>query len=243
MRKDMKRVIITPGRSQYFGFRNSSHDRRVRAKRALHDGRHDDLPTHEPMSMGRGSKAFTDHLGPAERFLHKRVGRPWNDVWSEICEHADNRSVDGEHLRIHVKRDLVETSHGEVVRRRERFGAIGGLYVDGAGVLRAGAAPGWKVGVRARRKAEKEARARVALDRDGKTYRKVCGIWYAMVLGEGSAEGRDAWRDETPDAAGPARWVLPGEGRTVQVPVAGTIRQLGKRDLRRLGLKNDPVAV
>jgi hypothetical protein len=44
----------------------------------------EDLPGHEPMSMGRGSKGFGENLAPLRRFLHRRVGRPWDRVYSEI---------------------------------------------------------------------------------------------------------------------------------------------------------------
>jgi len=33
------------------------------------------------------------------RFLRSRIGQPWNDVYSEICEKADYRSHSGHHLR------------------------------------------------------------------------------------------------------------------------------------------------
>jgi len=57
---------------------------------------------------GHDRKELTDLWGPLRRFLRSNVGRPWNKVWSEICEHADARSVVGTHLRAHVH-DLVET--------------------------------------------------------------------------------------------------------------------------------------
>ena len=57
---------------------------------------------------GHDRKELTNLWGPLRRFLRSHVGRPWNKVWSEICEYADARSVVGTHLRAHVH-DLVET--------------------------------------------------------------------------------------------------------------------------------------
>lgn len=57
---------------------------------------------------GADRKDPTDLWGPLRRFLRAHVGRPWNKVWSEICEQADSRRVIGMHLRGHVH-DLVET--------------------------------------------------------------------------------------------------------------------------------------
>jgi hypothetical protein len=47
-------------------------------------------------------KTFNDHLTPLGKLLVKNAGRPWNQVWSEVCEHADERSTSGYHLREHV---------------------------------------------------------------------------------------------------------------------------------------------
>lgn len=48
-------------------------------------------------------KSFSDNDNPLRRYLYKQVGRPWDKVYSEICEVADSRSVSGYHLLQHVK--------------------------------------------------------------------------------------------------------------------------------------------
>lgn len=65
----------------------------------------DDGPLRDSMSWNRNgrTKHFNDHLTPVKRFLEKQVGRLWNDVWSEVCEHASLNSVQGRHLREHIE--------------------------------------------------------------------------------------------------------------------------------------------
>jgi len=49
-------------------------------------------------------KTLNDHAAPLGKLLIKNAGRAWDQVWSEVCEHADERSVSGHHLREHVWR-------------------------------------------------------------------------------------------------------------------------------------------
>jgi hypothetical protein len=55
---------------------------------------------------GYSAKWFTDVLGPLQRFLRRSVGRPWNDVYSEMCASLDKRKTTGQHIFDHVK-DMV----------------------------------------------------------------------------------------------------------------------------------------
>ncbi|MGZ4843036.1 MAG: hypothetical protein ACXV5J_14895, partial [Candidatus Angelobacter sp.] len=57
---------------------------------------------------GYSAKWFTDVLGPLRRFLEKNVGRPWNDVYSEMCASLDKRKATGKHIFDHAT-DMVET--------------------------------------------------------------------------------------------------------------------------------------
>ena len=72
-------------------------------------------PGKESMSWHRygRDKDFSDHLGPVRRFLESNIGRPWNKIWSEVCEHAKLNSVQGRHLRQHVW-DYVEHNVVEI---------------------------------------------------------------------------------------------------------------------------------
>jgi hypothetical protein len=72
----------------------------------------EDRPSREPMDR-RGTKFFDDHLGPLKRFLASRVGRRWDDVWSELCAGLDRRGLLQEHVFVH----LLEMVAVQVVRR------------------------------------------------------------------------------------------------------------------------------
>jgi hypothetical protein len=82
------------------------------------------------MASHRGhNKGQSDRLQPLLRFLRKYVGRPWDQVWSDICHHADQRAVDGNHLRDHV-RQLV------CIAGEEFGGYAYEFFVDSKGILR-----------------------------------------------------------------------------------------------------------
>lgn len=104
MRDDMKRVIITPPRYKGWGY-NSSQGRKANKDP-------ESLPQKESMRREHiknwSGKEFSDYLTPLYRFFEKNVNRPWNKVYSEICENADTRSIDGWHLREHVHMALEE---------------------------------------------------------------------------------------------------------------------------------------
>lgn len=87
-----------------------------------------------------GHKTFNDHLEPIHKLLVKNAGRQWSDVWSEVCEHADERSTSGHHLREHVWRYVEHHAEKEddVVYGPPRWSSVrpelrpGDLYVDPA---------------------------------------------------------------------------------------------------------------
>lgn len=95
MRLDMHKVIVerprwTPGRDKY-------------ARRA---NLPDELqPKFEGIKrMHTQRKGQRDLLGPLRRWLHAQIGRPWNDIHSEVCAviHPDN------YVRVHVKTHLLQ---------------------------------------------------------------------------------------------------------------------------------------
>jgi len=47
-------------------------------------------------------KSHGEHLSPLMRWLCKAVGRPWNEVYSEICRSLDCRSTVQRHVLFHV---------------------------------------------------------------------------------------------------------------------------------------------
>jgi hypothetical protein len=48
------------------------------------------------------TKDFSENLNPLWGFLHKSVGRPWDKVYSEICQVFDKRKVINQHILIHL---------------------------------------------------------------------------------------------------------------------------------------------
>src|SRR5262249_31745932 len=44
-----------------------------------------------------------EHLGPLRRYLNSQVGRPWDQVFSEICANIDRSSAVQDHVRDHIE--------------------------------------------------------------------------------------------------------------------------------------------
>ena len=74
----------------------------------------DEAPHRESIyARGGRSKSLNEHLGPLRRYLRKQVGRPWDKVFSEICEHIRVDSAVQSHVRDHLW-DFVELQVVEV---------------------------------------------------------------------------------------------------------------------------------
>src|SRR5207248_1577311 len=50
----------------------------------------------------RERKWFGEHLGPLRRWLRSQVGRPWNQVYSEVCAVIKPDSVVRNHIKFHL---------------------------------------------------------------------------------------------------------------------------------------------
>ena len=48
------------------------------------------------------SKWLSDHLGPLRRLLRSQVGRPWDEVYSRLCQDLNPRTLAGEHVIDHL---------------------------------------------------------------------------------------------------------------------------------------------
>lgn len=68
-----------------------------------------------------------DRIGPVKRWIHRQVGRPWDDVYSEIRSRFDTRMLAGRHIVEQHPLQYVDF-HGDREWRD--------LYVDEEGVLR-----------------------------------------------------------------------------------------------------------
>jgi hypothetical protein len=99
MRADMAKVIIE--RPRYL---SRSPSRKKGYRKYIQSLSIDEMPTKEPMlgSWKGRSKWLNEHLGPMRRFLRGNVGRPWNKVHQELCEHVSfDNAVQG-HVLAHI---------------------------------------------------------------------------------------------------------------------------------------------
>src|SRR5690242_11945690 len=95
MRPDMHKVIVerprwTPGRNKLGRRANLSDELQPKFEGIK-----------RPYGVRKGQR---DLFGPLRRWLQSRVGRHWNDVYSEACTviHPDD------YVRVHVKTHLLE---------------------------------------------------------------------------------------------------------------------------------------
>lgn len=134
MRADMFKVIVERPR---WGSRNM-RSAKLSAGRD-HDRKFIGLKRHA-LEQVRSTKGFNENLAPLFRFVCKQVGRRWDDVFSEICEHLDTGSTVKMHVRTHLKDFVVINisrgrkgeliSDGYVLEPGQRHGWWGELYVD-----------------------------------------------------------------------------------------------------------------
>lgn len=125
MRKDMKKVLVLTGR--HGGGPGDS--KILRGKEKTRDKDFESAPKKEGMrqratkAAGYDRKTPDEYLNPLKRFLEKSVGRPWNKVYSEICENMDKRKATGLHIFQHLY-DMIET-------KAYKDPEDGKYYVDG----------------------------------------------------------------------------------------------------------------
>lgn len=101
-KKNLARTVIEGGRytGNKWDRRNSHAEFRARDKNYIKEVTadpenwydYDSEPT-EPVYKG-----FRDKLGPMFRWLHSQVGRPWDEVRSEVTETFDTRTTAGRHI-------------------------------------------------------------------------------------------------------------------------------------------------
>lgn len=65
-------------------------------------------------------KYFSDLLGPLRRYLRSNVGRPWDKVYSELCENLDKRKTTGRHVFEHVETEVALNCYEAEDGRRYR---------------------------------------------------------------------------------------------------------------------------
>jgi hypothetical protein len=128
MREDLEDVMYDTG--SYGG-----HGKSKCARAWLHREDPEALPTRIPMGArrqyGYECKQTSYRCAPLNGFLEKSVGRPWADVWHDICAVTDARSFRGHEIRRYVKLVVDTDPHAPY------FGLyFSGFYVDFDGILR-----------------------------------------------------------------------------------------------------------
>jgi len=242
MRDDMSKVVTERPRERHY---LANRKTRLRIRRYDPEKDYADLPLRvsgsrnkhlvNAQSQGRSwyhrVKQFSDLIGPLERFLRSNVGRPWDDVYSEMKRTLDSRKVTGQHIFDHVKWEVelhpVVGEDGKIYESyphyRERE-LLHGLYVDPRTGLLCRAE-------RKRRNPRKEKTGpavRISIDRSTH-YIKQNGVWYI-------AELKDDYMIEESDAHLPifkdhdsGRWRIVHK------------KQCNTRELKKAGLKNDRI--
>lgn len=133
MRRDMSKVVVERPR-----YGSSIPSRKWSGRIAAEPGSdYDDQPKFAPggrvRQYGYEHRRFTDVLGPLRRFLRSNLGRPWNKVYSELCENLDRRKVTGQHifdhLRSEVATDCFEGQDRKVYQVRWNTDEVEGFYV------------------------------------------------------------------------------------------------------------------
>ena len=98
MRRDMAKVIVEGARHGGDGGKS------VPVKGWYKNAGLDDLPAKEGMRRpyGFGRKELNENIEPLRRYLRRQVGRPWNDVYSDISQHLRPTNAVQQHVRDHV---------------------------------------------------------------------------------------------------------------------------------------------
>jgi hypothetical protein len=120
VRSDMARVVIErPRRGHSIGLHERNRTTKTRGKVSPQDWELDEedvdvvvgskrhpISPNRPENDAYEDKSFSDLLGPLKRYLRKQVGRPWDDVYSELSQHLDKRSLSGQHIWDHVLQEV-----------------------------------------------------------------------------------------------------------------------------------------
>ena len=190
MRSDMKKLLCERERSRSTarGIKTS-----IQTIRKYDENEEYDYPVRASSSRGHhlNCKELSDFLSPLRGYLRSRVGDHWDDIWSELCQNLDRRSVTGNHVFEHIKWE-VETKtvlgkDGEVHRSEWKRGYRAGDLVDGlyvhpiTGVLCYKEPVSW----RSRWKAKKRKfRGDFLWREEGKhdqAFVKVNGLWFLVT--------------------------------------------------------------
>jgi len=176
MRHDMAKVIVERPRT----------GGGVRFPRAQSDKSLEDTPRREgikrPWSRTSWQKHLNENLAPLRRYLRSNIGRPWDNVFSEICQQINVNSAVQLHIRQHIEWEvcLYAMRRGrEWVDSRGRVIYQSFLVDRKSGLLRHNDNRGWWR--RHNRRRESPSPNFVASEA-GRCFRKIGGIWYEFEL-------------------------------------------------------------
>lgn len=123
MRKDMNKVIVERPRVGGVGNDNSRHNRHETKKvlRSVDSDVASEVDVQSFHSMKRvhtakpnswdDKKQLNENLQPLRRFLESRIGKPWDEVYSEIMQNLNLNNAVQYHVYQHLTRDrMVETN-------------------------------------------------------------------------------------------------------------------------------------
>jgi hypothetical protein len=127
MRKDMAKVVTEAPRRGHANRSTKWGRRLTKDEYALDDHGATRAPVSRHRQYGWNAKEFSDSLGPLRGYLRKQVGRPWENVWSEVATTLDRRSLTGrhifDHIRSEVELDAWLGNDGRVYHKR-RWGTV-----------------------------------------------------------------------------------------------------------------------
>ncbi len=177
MRSDMCKVIVERPRVQGWKHKRGRDDQWAKQDP-------EDAPQRESCARGRkrNGKYLNENLAPLRRFVMGQIGRPWDKVHAEICEHLRLTSAVQQHVLQHLDDFVVkdvEVVDGKPVHRADHRPVVGSKWREMAwvcprsGILRR--SPG-RVRV-----VEAPDRDRVALD-DGDQLQRIGGVWYHLIM-------------------------------------------------------------
>jgi hypothetical protein len=261
MRKDMHKVIVERPR-----LRLGRKSRVAADGRIFRDLVHDDedggfAPHHLGMKAGYGSRKWlNENLRPLKRWLHSQVNRPWDKVYSELCNGIDRRNTVQAHIFTHIEQfvaiqtrwldDEVIVIETETWSHHHRPLSPNELYVHPrTGILRLNRE---RPGI-AREKALKKSRdaeasrgGRIVLNAHEELH-CVDGLWYRIEFVELpiaksdtdiAAKRWDVLLKQWVLASPPRRYRLPSPAR-----YAISKQQLSNKELKKNGLTNKKAGI
>lgn len=139
--KDLGRTPLEAGNTaEYHSVRRevrrlARHEAKAYCARVARDPEYsDETPAPPAPERRRPNGCWTvdmhdDRIGPVKRWIHRQVGRLWDDVYSEIRSRFDTRTLAGRHIVEQHLLGYVDTDGSSLHSYRD-------LYVDADGVLR-----------------------------------------------------------------------------------------------------------